>query len=326
MRTPSLLVALDYLELLADVRPDKFDRAVVRWHGQLELGFSSVDDDPKKRSELPRRTRGGVPRGRAGRRLSNHRQSVRIRRGVSTARLPDALLERPTRVSRVHATHSRAKAYAMSAGGYTDTLESSAGHQQAPTDLATYLLVEDVADRLRCSIRSIHELTRSIAIPHRRMPGLRRCLFRADELEAWENGSPLKVIPMPRGGRAVVPRTYRVKAPSRRCASNFSARRGPRAVDVARKRDRRVAELRLHPRELCAALKCDSRERVSERVEGAPTTALAHTRNAGSRHRRVMRLQHGSTVCMPAGLPREDEAIAPCLAIPGLNEFLGLRR
>jgi hypothetical protein len=36
MRTPSLVVALDYLELLADVRPDKFDRAAVRWHGRLE--------------------------------------------------------------------------------------------------------------------------------------------------------------------------------------------------------------------------------------------------------------------------------------------------
>jgi hypothetical protein len=37
MGTLSLLVALDYLELLADVRPDKFDRAAVRWHGRLEL-------------------------------------------------------------------------------------------------------------------------------------------------------------------------------------------------------------------------------------------------------------------------------------------------
>jgi hypothetical protein len=37
MGTPSLLVALDYLELLAEVRPDKFDRAAVRWHGRLEL-------------------------------------------------------------------------------------------------------------------------------------------------------------------------------------------------------------------------------------------------------------------------------------------------
>ena len=37
MRDPSLLVLVDYLELLADVRPDKFDKAAVRWHGRLEL-------------------------------------------------------------------------------------------------------------------------------------------------------------------------------------------------------------------------------------------------------------------------------------------------
>jgi len=37
MRDPSLLILVDYLELLADVRPDKFDRAAVRWHGRLEV-------------------------------------------------------------------------------------------------------------------------------------------------------------------------------------------------------------------------------------------------------------------------------------------------
>jgi hypothetical protein len=37
MGAPSLLVALDYFELLAAVRPDRFDRAAVRWHGRLEL-------------------------------------------------------------------------------------------------------------------------------------------------------------------------------------------------------------------------------------------------------------------------------------------------
>jgi excisionase family DNA binding protein len=68
-----------------------------------------------------------------------------------------------------------------------------------------YLLVEEVAERLRCSTRTIHELTRTSAIPHRRLPGTRRCLFRADELEAWENGSPLEVTKLPRGGRLVVP-------------------------------------------------------------------------------------------------------------------------
>lgn len=34
--TVSLLDAFDYLELLATQRPDRFDRAAVRWHGRLE--------------------------------------------------------------------------------------------------------------------------------------------------------------------------------------------------------------------------------------------------------------------------------------------------
>ena len=36
MQGVSLLDALDYLELLAVQRPDRFDRAAVRWHGRLE--------------------------------------------------------------------------------------------------------------------------------------------------------------------------------------------------------------------------------------------------------------------------------------------------
>jgi excisionase family DNA binding protein len=68
-----------------------------------------------------------------------------------------------------------------------------------------YLVTSEVADRLRCSIRTIHELTRTNTIPHRRLPGTRRCLFRLDELEAWENGTPLEVTELSRGGRLVVP-------------------------------------------------------------------------------------------------------------------------
>jgi excisionase family DNA binding protein len=79
-----------------------------------------------------------------------------------------------------------------------------------PADAAArsnaYLQVEDVAERLRCSTRTIHELTRTSAIPHRRLPGTRRCLFREEELEAWENGSPLEATELPRGGRLVLPR------------------------------------------------------------------------------------------------------------------------
>ena len=37
MGTPSLLVALDYLVLLADNHPGKYAHAAIRWHGRLEL-------------------------------------------------------------------------------------------------------------------------------------------------------------------------------------------------------------------------------------------------------------------------------------------------
>jgi hypothetical protein len=42
MGAPSLLDALDYLDLLADVRPDKFDRAAIRWHARVELEAATL--------------------------------------------------------------------------------------------------------------------------------------------------------------------------------------------------------------------------------------------------------------------------------------------
>lgn len=71
---------------------------------------------------------------------------------------------------------------------------------------AEWPLFHEVAERLRCSIRTIHELTRTNAIPHRRLPATRRCLFRLVELEAWENGALFEVTELPRDGRVVVPR------------------------------------------------------------------------------------------------------------------------
>lgn len=73
--------------------------------------------------------------------------------------------------------------------------------------VSPYLLVEDVAQRLRCSTRTIHELTRTAAIPHRRLPGGRRCLFLLPELQAWEAGVALEVVETARGGRVVRPTT-----------------------------------------------------------------------------------------------------------------------
>jgi hypothetical protein len=71
--------------------------------------------------------------------------------------------------------------------------------------VSPYLLVEDVAERLHCSTRTVHERTRLSEIPHRRLPGSRRCLFLEVDLAAWENGAPLELVELPRGGRIVKP-------------------------------------------------------------------------------------------------------------------------
>jgi excisionase family DNA binding protein len=63
-----------------------------------------------------------------------------------------------------------------------------------------FLCVDEVAQRLRCSMRSVHEITRLNEIPHRKLPGRRRCLFLPDELQVWENGAQLEVVDLARGG------------------------------------------------------------------------------------------------------------------------------
>jgi hypothetical protein len=77
----------------------------------------------------------------------------------------------------------------------------------APVGCSPYLTTDDVALRLHCSRRSVHELTRTAAIPHRRAPGSRRCLFLEAELAAWLDGATLDVHELPRGGRVVKPTT-----------------------------------------------------------------------------------------------------------------------
>ena len=64
---------------------------------------------------------------------------------------------------------------------------SRSGRCKMPA-VSPFLVTPRVATRLRCSVRTVHELTRRGLIPHRRLPGPRRCLFREDELEAWEQG------------------------------------------------------------------------------------------------------------------------------------------
>jgi hypothetical protein len=68
-----------------------------------------------------------------------------------------------------------------------------------------FLTSIETAEWLRCSVRSVHELTRTLRVPHRRLPGQRRCLFVEEELTAWMNGVPLVVTELPEGGRIVRP-------------------------------------------------------------------------------------------------------------------------
>ena len=66
-----------------------------------------------------------------------------------------------------------------------------------------FLTAEEVSARLRCSLRTVHELSRRNEIPLRRLPGTRRLLFPLIDIQAWEEGAPLEVIELPRGGRSV---------------------------------------------------------------------------------------------------------------------------
>lgn len=65
----------------------------------------------------------------------------------------------------------------------------------------TYLTSSEAAKLLRASTRTVHELTRRGAIPHRRFG--RRCLFLEAELRAWLDGAELETVPLRGGGRVV---------------------------------------------------------------------------------------------------------------------------
>lgn len=67
------------------------------------------------------------------------------------------------------------------------------------------LRVEDVAELLGVSKRTVHELTRTSRIPHRVLPYGRRCLFEERWLELWANGVELERVDLIAGGRIVKP-------------------------------------------------------------------------------------------------------------------------
>ena len=68
-----------------------------------------------------------------------------------------------------------------------------------------FLTADEVAARLRCSLRTVHELARRNEIPLRRLPGCRRLLFVTEHLAQWEDGAPLQIVHLSRGGRVVRP-------------------------------------------------------------------------------------------------------------------------
>ena len=50
-----------------------------------------------------------------------------------------------------------------------------------------------------------HELIRRNAIPHRKMPGSRRCIFVESEANRWLDGETLEAIALENAGRIVRP-------------------------------------------------------------------------------------------------------------------------
>jgi len=94
---------------------------------------------------------------------------------------------------------------------YTDELATQTTttrqNTSSPTGSASspFLTANEVAARLRCSLRTVHELARRNEIPLRRLPGCRRLLFATEHLEQWEDGAHLEIVQLGRGGRLVRP-------------------------------------------------------------------------------------------------------------------------
>ena len=89
----------------------------------------------------------------------------------------------------------------------TDAPTRRSGHDAPPAETtpSPFLTADEVAARLRCSLRTVHELARRNDIPLRRLPGSRRLLFAAEHLTQWEDGAALETVQLSRGGRVVRP-------------------------------------------------------------------------------------------------------------------------
>jgi hypothetical protein len=70
----------------------------------------------------------------------------------------------------------------------------------------TPIRVEQAADFLGCSVRTMHERARLGQVPHRRPAHTRRLLFFTSELLEHLDGAELERRDLPGGGRIVRPR------------------------------------------------------------------------------------------------------------------------
>jgi excisionase family DNA binding protein len=68
-----------------------------------------------------------------------------------------------------------------------------------------WMTVEEAADYVGMSPRSLSDLARARAVPHRRLPRTRRLRFRQGELDMWLDGCPLVSEDLDGGGRVVRP-------------------------------------------------------------------------------------------------------------------------
>jgi excisionase family DNA binding protein len=70
-----------------------------------------------------------------------------------------------------------------------------------------WLTVEEAADYVGMSPRSLSDLARARGVPHRRLSRTRRLRFRRDELDQWLDGCRLVSEDLDGGGRVVRPVT-----------------------------------------------------------------------------------------------------------------------
>jgi predicted DNA-binding transcriptional regulator AlpA len=81
---------------------------------------------------------------------------------------------------------------------HTESESPRAGGNASP-----FLLVPEVASMLHASEYVVRQLAADGRLPHRKLPGARRLLFREDELLAAIDGAALERVDLADGGRVV---------------------------------------------------------------------------------------------------------------------------